>query len=218
MGRVYEKLMLFKNRYPHTLTSRLYAHATVAENSLADKEEVLYASCGFDELFRTIIFVVTDKRVLVARKKLVYGYYCTSIDKEKICQINTSKGMFLTNVSIRTLTETFGSVNLFDDEAADDIKRSIASNTTNRNNSTSEVSCKEPVRVPASRSKPALLERQINNCFELDKLYRKRYYASSDPEEKEKLKIKILENIQLYYDLTGETPLKQEKPIVRRLG
>ena len=84
MESVYEQVKAFKKRYPLTIAWRLKAHSKVIEKHLNPEEEVFYAFCGQKNdsvfnIFTTCIVAITSKRIMIAQKRPLIGYYFTSI-------------------------------------------------------------------------------------------------------------------------------------------
>lgn len=70
----------FKKKYPKTIAFRLKAHAKVASKFVDNGEKVKYvfvAQKNFKsyEICNTNIVVLTDKRLVVATKRLLFGYF-----------------------------------------------------------------------------------------------------------------------------------------------
>ena len=81
---VYEKVLNFKRKYPSTIAWRLKAHSKVVEKHLNQGEKVLYAFAGqknnhFYDIISTHVFVITNKRLIIATKRVLFGYFLYSI-------------------------------------------------------------------------------------------------------------------------------------------
>ena len=81
---IYEGAMRFKRKYPKTIAWRIKQHSRVAELHLNPDEKVRYVfTCQKNnfsyEIFRTFVIVVTDKRIMLAQKRLLFGYLFISI-------------------------------------------------------------------------------------------------------------------------------------------
>ena len=75
---VYQKVVKFLRRNPGTIAWRISAHCKIAERYLNDDEEVLYAFAAQKgpsawDVFSTHVLVITDKRLVVAQKRLIFG-------------------------------------------------------------------------------------------------------------------------------------------------
>ena len=77
---IYRRAKEFKRKYPMTIAFRLRAHAKVASKFIGSDEEIKYvfvAQKNYQsyEIINTNIIVLTDKRLVVATKRLVFGYF-----------------------------------------------------------------------------------------------------------------------------------------------
>ena len=80
MGQVIEKVLEFKKKYPGTIAWRLKKNASVIEKHLNPGEEVLYVFAGQRQfsrydIFHTAIVAITNKRIIVGRKRVLFGYF-----------------------------------------------------------------------------------------------------------------------------------------------
>ena len=109
MSSVYEMIKRFKRRYPLTIAWRLKSHAKVLEKHLNPGEEVIYAFVGqknssFD-LFNTAVILLTNKRILIGRDRIVFGYFLTSITPEMFNDFKISNLIIWGKVYIDTVKE-----------------------------------------------------------------------------------------------------------------
>lgn len=109
MNSVYTMIKRFKNRYPLTIAWRLKSHAKVLEKHLNPGEEIIYAFVGqknssFD-LFSTSIILLTNKRILIGRDRIVFGYFLTSITPEMFNDFKVSNLIIWGKVYIDTVKE-----------------------------------------------------------------------------------------------------------------
>ena len=77
---VYSKLRAFKTKYPFTISWRLMSHAKVINKHLTDDEKVLYAFAAqkndhWYDVITTYAVVLTNKRIIIGTKRLVFGYF-----------------------------------------------------------------------------------------------------------------------------------------------
>ena len=77
---VYKSCLDFKRKYPSTIAWRIKKHANVIQSYLDDDEVVLYSFVGqknthFYEIFFTTAIVLTNKRMLLGRKRFIGEYY-----------------------------------------------------------------------------------------------------------------------------------------------
>lgn len=111
MGVVYEKVMEFKRKYPSTVSWwRLKKHCAVVEKHLNPGEEVLYAFCGqkndnpFD-FFNTSAIVLSNKRILIGRKRMLFGYMLTTITPDLFNDLEVYMGLIWGKITIDTVKE-----------------------------------------------------------------------------------------------------------------
>ena len=107
---VYEMLLSQKKKYKGTVSWRLKAHAKVLQKHLNNEEEVIYAFSGqknFSSLniFNTYAVILTNKRIMIAQKRLLFGYMFLSITPEMFNDITIKCGIFWARVNIDTIKE-----------------------------------------------------------------------------------------------------------------
>ena len=77
MGKCYEMVREFKRKYPLTIAFRLKKHCDIIEKHLNPGEEILYAfpaqkNASVLEIFYTNVVALTNKRILVATKRVLF--------------------------------------------------------------------------------------------------------------------------------------------------
>ena len=107
---VYQMLLNQKKKFGGTVSWRLKAHAKVLQKHLNDDEEVLYAFSGqknFSSLyiFNTNAVILTNKRIMIAQKRLLFGYNFLSITPEMFNDITIKCGIIWARVNIDTIKE-----------------------------------------------------------------------------------------------------------------
>jgi len=107
MGKVYPLIARFIDRYPFTLAWRLKSHAKVLEKHLNPGEEIIYAFAGQKNasLFSTSIVLLTNKRILIGSKRVVFGYFLTSVTPEMFNDFKVSNLILWGKVYIDTVKE-----------------------------------------------------------------------------------------------------------------
>jgi hypothetical protein len=212
MGIVYEKILRFKNKYPSTFALRLKKHAEVAEKSLMKGEKVYEAYCACNENFRSYAIVITDKRIILAHKNLMFGYHVESISKDKIYKIDNEQGFKWSEISLNSLTETIANFCYLDHSGALKMKEDIIQHTIVSNINAKENNSQRTVsnQVQHKRASSLSINEQIEMCKQLDYLYREKYNIETDPTKRRILKAKLWNNYNLYLSLTGETPKQVE--------
>ncbi len=129
---IYEKAKKFKKKYPMTIAWRLKQNSSIIEEHLEDDEKVLYVFVGqknpfFYNIFNTAIFVLTNKRIVIGRKRVVYGSAFDSIMPYLFNDLNVRTGLFWSKIHIDTVKEHVVISNL-DKKAAKEIEKSISKN------------------------------------------------------------------------------------------
>lgn len=126
---VYEQLLDYKKRNKGTICWRLKAHAKVIEKHLNPSEEVLYvfsAQKGLSslEIFNTYVVAVTNKRIMLAQKRVLFGYLFLSITPDMFNDLTVSTGIIWARVIIDTVKEVITLSNI-SKKAADEIETQV---------------------------------------------------------------------------------------------
>ena len=125
----FEKVKEFKKKYPGTVAWRLYQNASVVEEHLNPDEEVIYAFAGqkndsFLDFFTTAVVVLTNKRILIGQKRVLFGYSLNSITPDLFNDMQIFRGLLWGKVTIDTVKETVILTNL-DKESLIEIETTI---------------------------------------------------------------------------------------------
>lgn len=126
----YNKAMEYKNNYPGNVAWRIKKHASVIERHLNPNEEVLYAFVGqknhkFNELFNSCVVAVTSKRMLIGQKRVVWGYFLTSVTPDLYNDLKVYQGLFWGRIIIDTVKEKIIISNL-SKKGLDDVETNIS--------------------------------------------------------------------------------------------
>lgn len=126
---VYEKIKEFKAKYPATVAWRLKAHSKVVEKYLNPGEEVRFAfpaqkGNSSIDIFSTFIVVLTNKRILLAQKRVLWGYTYLAITPDMFNDLTVSSGIIWGKLYIDTVKETVMLSNI-SRGAMDDIETEI---------------------------------------------------------------------------------------------
>lgn len=111
MTSIYELIANFKKKYHHTVTWwRLKQHSKVIERHLNPEETVQYAFAGqkndlFYDVFSTCVIAITNKRILIGQKRVVFGYFLTSITPDLFNDMEVYQGLFWGKITIDTVKE-----------------------------------------------------------------------------------------------------------------
>lgn len=110
MSKTYELAKLFKRKYPLTVAWRIRSHSKVIDKHLNPGEEVLYVFMGqknhssFD-FVNTNLVVITSKRLIIATKRLIFGYFFTAITPDMFNDLAIIDGIIWGRVKIDTIKE-----------------------------------------------------------------------------------------------------------------
>ena len=117
MGQVYDKALEFKRRHPGGVVWNLKDHCNVVEKHLNPGEYVKFAFGGqknekFYEFFTTCVVVLTNKRILIAQKRVLPGYRINSITPDLFNDFQVYRGWIFGRVDIDTVKEVVQLSNL----------------------------------------------------------------------------------------------------------
>lgn len=126
---IYEKIVEFKKKYPMTVAWRLKKHAKIVDMHLNPGEEVLYAFAAQKnesplDIFMTYAVVLTNKRIILAQKRLIFGYFYTAITPDMFNDLTLKMGLIWGSVHIDTVKEVVKLSNI-QREALDEIETYI---------------------------------------------------------------------------------------------
>ncbi len=107
---VVSKVKEFKSKYPLTISWRVGAHSKIIEKHLNPGEYVKYAfaaqkNTGQLEIFTTYVIVLTNKRILLGQKRLLFGYFFTAITPDMFNDLKVEMGFIWGSVIIDTVKE-----------------------------------------------------------------------------------------------------------------
>ena len=110
MSITYELAKNFKKKYPKTVAWRLKSHSKIIDMHLSDNEEILYLFLGQKnqhplDFVNTYIIAITNKRIMLATKRLIFGYFLISITPDMYNDITIKKGLIWGNIIIDTVKE-----------------------------------------------------------------------------------------------------------------
>lgn len=128
---VYKSALEFKQKYGMSIIWRLKKNSKVIEKHLNPDEELLYVCAAqknnnpFD-IFSTAVVALTNKRLLVGRKRVVFGYFLDSITPEMFNDLKVLSGVIWGKIHIDTVNELVTLSNI-DKRALDEIETHITS-------------------------------------------------------------------------------------------
>lgn len=107
---VYEKVKEFKKKYPWSIAWRLKAHSKIIDKHLNPDEIVLYAFAAQKndkplDIISTNVVVISNKRIMLGQKRLLFGYFFTAITPDMFNDITVKMGILWGKVYIDTIKE-----------------------------------------------------------------------------------------------------------------
>ena len=110
MGEVYKRVKEFKEKHPMTIAWRLKQNSKVVERHINPDEYVIYAfaaqkSANSLDVFSTAVIALTNKRILMGRKRALFGYFLNSITPDMFNDLTIKHGIIWGKVIIDTVKE-----------------------------------------------------------------------------------------------------------------
>lgn len=109
-NKIYNLARDFKRKYPKTIAYRLRAHAKIATKFIGEDENIKYvfpAQKNYKslELFDTYLIILTDKRLVIVRKRVFFGYFFKMITPEMFNDLTIKNSIIWGKVIIDTIKE-----------------------------------------------------------------------------------------------------------------
>ena len=116
-SEIYLKISSFIKKYPLTVAFRLGKHCKIIERHLNPDEQIIYAfpaqkNISPVDIFCTCIVVFTNKRIMVAQKRVLPGYRLSSITPDMFNDFQVYKGFIFGRIDIDTIKEVVQFSNL----------------------------------------------------------------------------------------------------------
>ena len=129
MKSCYEMVREFKRKYPLTIAWRIRKHCKIIEKHLNTDEKILYAFVAQKndralDIMNTNVIAVTNKRIMIATKRLVFGYFFISITPDMYNDLTVKRGLIFGTVIIDTIKEVVELTNI-DPAALPEIETNI---------------------------------------------------------------------------------------------
>ncbi len=110
MKDVYGLVLKFKSKGTCTIGWRLKSHSKIVQKFLNEDEEVKYVFYAQKNdnplwIFDTAVIAITNKRVIIGRKRVLFGYFLDSITPELFNDFKIRGGIIWGKVHIDTLNE-----------------------------------------------------------------------------------------------------------------
>ncbi len=131
MVSVAKRVLKFKRKYPMTVGWRVYQNSSVVEKHLNPGEEVLYAFIAQKNdnplnFFESGVVALTNKRILIGRKRVIFGYFLNSITPDMFNDLTVTGGLIWGKVHIDTIKELVTLSNI-DNGALPEIETAVSS-------------------------------------------------------------------------------------------
>ena len=125
----YELAKKFMNKYSMTVAWRVKNHCKIVDKHLNPGEEILYVFAGQKndsmlDLFHTCVLAFTNKRIMIATDRVLFGYFFRSITPDMYNDLTVSKGIIWGKVVIDTIKEVITITNV-DAKALDEVETNI---------------------------------------------------------------------------------------------
>ena len=129
---VYSEAKEFRSQFPLTICWRLQQNSDVIEKHLNPGEEVRFVFCGqysqkFFGFFNSCIVAITSQRILIGRKRVIFGYALDSVMPYMFNDLNVRGGIFWGKVCIDTAKEIVV-ISKVDVNALDEVETAISEN------------------------------------------------------------------------------------------
>lgn len=128
---VYQKVLDFKRKYGMCVVWRLKKNARIIDTHLNPDEKLLYVFAAQKnnhplDIFSTAVIALTDKRLLIGRKRVVFGYFLDSITPDMFNDLKVLSGVIWGRICIDTINELVTLSNI-DKKALPEIETMITS-------------------------------------------------------------------------------------------
>ena len=129
MNNSYTLIKNFTNQFPMTIAWRVKQHCKVIDKHLNNDEEILYIFASqkngsFTSIFNTYVIALTNKRIILATKRVVFGYFFKSITPDMYNDLTVHRGLIWGSITLDTVKEVITITNL-DVRALDDIETNV---------------------------------------------------------------------------------------------
>lgn len=126
---VYQFVKEFKSKYPLSVGWRLKKHCKVIEQFLNPDETIQYAFFAQKnnnplDIITTNVIALTNKRILIGTKRVVFGYFYTAITPDMFNDLKVHSGIVWGKVYIDTVNE-FVTLSNIQKDALDEIETNI---------------------------------------------------------------------------------------------
>ena len=128
---VYDEVRKFHKKYPMSIMWRVRKHCKIIERHLNADEKLLYVFAAQKnnnplDVFSTYVIALTNKRLVLGRKRLVFGYFFDSITPEMFNDLNVMANLLWGKIHIDTINE-YVTLSNIDKKALPEIETNITS-------------------------------------------------------------------------------------------
>ncbi len=107
---VYIRVKQFKKLYPLTVAHRLKKHSKIVQMHINPDEKLLYAFPAQRNessfiLINSCVVAITNKRLIIGQKRVLWGYFFTTITPDMYNDLQVNKNMLWSSISIDTIKE-----------------------------------------------------------------------------------------------------------------
>ena len=132
MGVVYRQIQDYLKKYRGGIVWRVQKHCEVVEKHLNPDEMVIYAFPGqkndsFTSIFQSCVVCLTNKRILIGQKGILWGYHLNSITPDLFNDLEVHQELIWGRVIIDTLKEVVTVTNI-SKKALPEIETEISTN------------------------------------------------------------------------------------------
>ena len=129
MSEVFKLVKEFKKKFPLTVAFRTRKHSKIIDMHLNPNEKILYVFCGQKNVsslmfINSCVVALTNKRIMIGQKRLLWGYFFTTITPDLYNDLKVRKNLIWSDVEIDTVKENVYISNL-DPKAAIEIETVI---------------------------------------------------------------------------------------------
>lgn len=110
LEEVYSLVSDFLKKYPATIAWRIWQHSKVLAKHLNKDEKIIYIfpaqrNTNPLNIFSTCIIAFTSKRIIIAQKRVLWGYTFVSVTPDMFNDFEVYKGMIFGRLDIDTIKE-----------------------------------------------------------------------------------------------------------------
>ena len=129
MSNSYNLIKEFMRKYPMTIAWRLKSHCKIIDKYLNDGEHIQYMFTGQKNdssinVLNTYVIVFTNKRIMVATKRVLFGYFLKSITPDMYNDLTIHRGLIWGRITLDTMKEVITITNI-DVNALNEIETNI---------------------------------------------------------------------------------------------